>query len=197
MKRFRSSRKKANGMALDGQAIAFHSHVSGWLRWLIAGWFGLISGVFVTVFIVQWQQIDWTNRPHFHELLLAILFFLIFPLSIGMLALYYALFAKSIELRLDPGTGEAVLKRKGLTGEQTTHYPLGAVEIATIRLKAENPAYDEPEVALQMPDGLKVELSCFADDGQAKAWIARIRRVISAHADNSDGSSLSARIPHP
>lgn len=182
MKHFRLKRKKTNDITLDGKAIAFCNQQPGWLRLLVAVWFSFISGVFITVFIIQWRQIDWTNRPYWYELLLGTFFFFIFPLLMWIGAICYALFAKSIDLRLDPGSGQAILNRKNLFGMQLTRYPLSKVEIASIKLQAENPAYDESKFVLRMPDGTKIEMNCFEDDEEAKAWIMRIRRVISGHA---------------
>lgn len=182
MRRFRQNRRNAQGMAREGRALIFRNPISGRLRLLIGGWFSFLCGAFIAIFITQWQKIDWLTRPHWYELGVGFFFFLLLPLSIWIGALWYALFARSTELRLDPDSKKAVLRRKGLWGARVARYPLGSVDIVQVTLMAENPAYEEPKVVLRMPDGVKVELTYFAEDGQAKDSVAQIRQIISGHS---------------
>lgn len=176
--------KRTDGIATDGEAIVYHNRLPVWLRLGVAV-FGLLPALpFLAYFMRGWQQVDWANPPPVASMLASVIGFFVIPLLFATVALAFALLGRALQLRLDPRTGEAVLRRKGLFGMRVTRYPLRAVEIADIRLQAEYPAYEAPHVVLRMPDGRQVDMGCFVWDERAKDWCDRIRRLLSPPAGN-------------
>ncbi|WP_226549906.1 hypothetical protein [Celeribacter naphthalenivorans] len=170
-------------IAFDGDAIVYCSRFPFWLRPLAA--LGAIPAIWgVLYYIGALRQTDWSDPP-WGDILLGTLLFLMLPLLVGGIFIGAALFGHSVDLRLDPVAGEAVLRRKRPFRNRVWRYPLGDVVIAKVELTADHPAYDTPVVVLRMPDGRRVRMGSFFRDQDAKTWVAQMRQLIGSYVEHA------------
>ena len=65
-----------------------------------------------------------------------------------------------------------------------THYPLSNLQVYKVELKSDYPVYDAAIVTLRMPDGVKVSISAFSRDEEAKYYIQRVRKLIAIASES-------------
>lgn len=175
MKQSAPTRKVKEGIAFEGDTIAFRSDFPLWLRFFLLPWVPICLP-FISLYLQNTQGIDWDDPP-IAGLIFGIFGFVLAPLAFSAFLLGMALFGSSTRLRLDPGAGEAVLERKAPFRRRLTRYVLSEVRIFKIELEADYPAYDAATVTLRMPDGKKVRIYGFWRDEEAKYWAEQIRRI--------------------
>lgn len=171
-------RKSEETITRDNDGISYERRFPLWLRIFLLPWV-LPCIPFILFYLDSAQSVDWAGPP-VAGAVLATVGLVILPLGLSGLLLGYALLGAGIELRLDSRSAEAILRRQSPLRTRVTRYPLAAVRIAKVELKAYHPANDAAIITLKMPDGVTVKLGGFFRDEDARHWAEDIRTRLTA-----------------
>lgn len=171
-------RKSEETITRDNDGISYERRFPLWLRIFLLPWV-LLCIPFILFYLDSAQSVDWADPP-VAGAVLATVGLVILPLGLSGLLLGYALLGAGIELRLDSRSAEAILRRQSPLRTRVTRYPLAAVRIAKVELKADHPANDAAIITLKMPDGVTVHLGGFFRDEDARYWAEDIRTRLTA-----------------
>ena len=153
-----------------------------WIRLFLLPW-SLFCIPFVLYYLGLAQSTDWTNTPIF-GVIFATFGFLILPLVFSTVILWFAILGDSIDLTLNSISREIILQRKSPFRSRLTHYPLSNLQVYNVELESDYPVYDAAIVTLRMPDGVKVSISAFSRDEEAKYYIQRVRKLIAIASES-------------
>ena len=158
-------------IAFDGEAIVFREEpLPLWLRAFTLFLGSGLAFVGSTPFMVH---PDWTD---FSPVLIVAALFIVVMIAAGAFFIVIGLFSAT-DLRLDPVTGHADRYLRGPIVNRHDRFPLSRVAPPDLIMRdSEDGPY--PILKLKLPRG-RVEMACFDNEAEARAWCARIEGVLT------------------
>ncbi|MCO5091243.1 hypothetical protein [Bosea sp. (in: a-proteobacteria)] len=154
----------------DGVLMYREERPSLWLRiFIVALGIALTIGIPVPFVI----HADWTT---FSPMLLLAMLFIVLPAALGCFFVFIGL-VSATDLRMDTHSGFAERHLVGPVINRKDRFPLSQIKPPEVFLHGSAEEDPTPVLRLRLPRG-RVDMACFRDLADARAWAEQINRIL-------------------
>jgi len=170
----------------EGGTIRYRNKDAGLVLRLGIVAFAVVAALpFFAFYVRGWREQDWAVGPTPLAFVVVTLVFVVLPLAVGAMFLWFALFTDDVDLILDPSAGEARLHTRRPFRERHRRFALATMPAPYARFEFDDPSREEPQIVLPLPEGDRVVITGLYNDDDARFWLWQIRVALG----QTNGSS--------